>query len=172
MTGINTFPRAMSKVFRLFPGGRFMMTKDLKRHGQARAVSTIGWQPAPMNGFVNIGPALLCSTMTRFFNRPYPVQFRAQGALDAWTHALGNTELWPLWRDPATLCWQIRQEILRQLEGIHPRSSVAGQISGGGRRRCATLAPWTFPNAALRRRQSRAQTHLRCAYFDSRRPVA
>jgi hypothetical protein len=90
-----------------------------------------------MDGFVNIGPALVCSPITRFCGRPYPVQFRAQGALAAWTHALGNTGLWPLWQDPATLCWQIRQEILRQLECMHPRSSVAGQISAEDRQRLA-----------------------------------
>jgi len=75
--------------------------------------------------------------MTRFFGRPYPVQFRAQGALDAWTQALGHTGLWPLWQDPGTLCWQIRQEILRQLECMHPSSSVAGQISPEDRQRLA-----------------------------------
>ncbi|MCS0592636.1 hypothetical protein ACFQ09_08230 [Massilia norwichensis] len=82
-----------------------------------------------MDGFVNIGPALVRSPITRLFGRPYPVQFRAQGALDAWTRALGNTGLWPHWQALGTLCWQIRQEILRQLECMHPRSSIAGQIS-------------------------------------------
>jgi hypothetical protein len=113
------------------------MSKNLKRHGHARAASTAGGQPALTDGFVNIGPALVCSPMTRFFGRPYPVQFRAQGALEAWTRALGHTGLWPLWQDPGTLCWQIRQEILRQLECTHPRSSVAGQISAEDRQRLA-----------------------------------
>jgi len=105
------------------------MPTNVKRHSQTRAASTIGRQPAPMDGFVNIGPALLCSPITRLFGRPYPVQFRAQGALDAWTRALGNTALWPRWQDLGTLCWEIRQEILRQLGCMHPRSSIAGQIS-------------------------------------------
>ena len=113
------------------------MPKNLKRQKQARAAGMIRQQPRSMDGFVNIGPALIRSPMTRFFGRPHPVQFRAQGALDAWTHALGNTGLWPLWQDPGTLCWQIRQEILRQLEYMHPRSSVAGQISAEGRQRLA-----------------------------------
>jgi hypothetical protein len=50
---------------------------------------------------------------------------------------LGNTGLWPRWQHPGTLCWQIRQEILRQLECMHPRSSVAGQISAEDRQRLA-----------------------------------
>jgi hypothetical protein len=113
------------------------MPKSVKRQGQARAASTIGRQPMSTDGFVNIGPALVCSPISRFCSRPYPVQFRAQGALAAWTHALGNTWLWPFWQDPATLCWQIRQEILRQLECMHPRSSIAGRISAEDRQRLA-----------------------------------
>lgn len=113
------------------------MPTTVKRHSQVRAASTIGPRTAPMNGLVNIGPALLCSPITRLFGRPYPVQFRAQGALDAWTRALGNTGLWPRWQDLGTLCWEIRQEILRQLECMHPRSSIAGQIGTQDRQRLA-----------------------------------
>jgi hypothetical protein len=75
--------------------------------------------------------------VTRFFGRPCPIQFRAQGALDSWAHALGNTGLWPLWQAPGTLCWQIRQEILRQLECAFPTFAVTGQISEGDRQRLA-----------------------------------
>lgn len=113
------------------------MPKNLERRGHARATSPLGRQPAPRDEFDNIGPALVCSPMTRFFGRPYPVQFRAQGALDAWAHAPGHTKLWRVWQDPGTLCWQIRQEILRQLECVHPSSSVAGQISAEDRQRLA-----------------------------------
>lgn len=77
---------------------------------------------------INIGPALDCSAVTRLFGRPYPVQFRNQGAIDAWTRALGDTEVWHRWQDRYTLCWQIRQELLRQLEHRHPLSPVAGQL--------------------------------------------
>ena len=70
------------------------MPTNVECHRQARAASTIGRQPAPMDGLVNVGPALACSPVTRLCGRPYPVQFRAQGALDAWTRALGNTGLW------------------------------------------------------------------------------
>jgi hypothetical protein len=90
-----------------------------------------------MDGFVNIGPALVHSPITRLLGWPYPVQFRAQGALDAWTRALGSTGLWARWQHSGTLCWQIRQEILRQLECMHPRSSIAGQISAEDRQRLA-----------------------------------
>ena len=113
------------------------MPKDLKRFGQTRATSVVARQPAHMDGFVNIGPALVRSHVTRLFGRPYPIQFRAQGALDAWAHALGNTGLWALWRAPRTLCWQIREEVLRQLECACPSFSVAGQISDGDRQRLA-----------------------------------
>lgn len=113
------------------------MPKNLTRQGQAPAASTIGRQPVPKDGFVNIGPALVCSSVTRLFGRPYPIQFRAQGALVAWAHALGNTGLWPLWQASGTLCWQIRQEILRQLECVFPSFSVAGQISHHDRQRLA-----------------------------------
>lgn len=113
------------------------MPNDLKRHEHTHANSTLGQQRATMEGFVNIGPALVRSPMTRFFGRPCPIQFRAQGALDTWRHALGNTGLWPVWQDSGTLCWQVRQEILRQLESIHPRSSVAGQLTAEDRQRLA-----------------------------------
>ena len=113
------------------------MPKNMERSGPARAISMLGRRPGPMDGFVNIGPALVCSPMTRFFGRPYPLQFRVQGALKAWKHALGNTGTWLLWQDPATLCWQIRQDILRQLESTHPRSSLAGQMSDDERQRLA-----------------------------------
>ena len=72
------------------------MPKDLKRYGQAGATSVVTKQPARMDWSVNIGPALVCSHVTRFFGRPYPIQFRAQGALDAWAHTLGYTGLWAL----------------------------------------------------------------------------
>jgi len=105
------------------------MPKNLNRYGQACATSMVAQQPARMDGFVNIGPALVRSPVTRLFGRPYPIQFRTQGALDAWAHALGNTGLWPLWQAPGTLCWRIRQEILRQLECSRASSSLVAGIS-------------------------------------------
>lgn len=110
------------------------MPKNSTRLGQARDASTIGWQPTPTDGFVNIGPALVRSPVTHFFGRPYPIQFRAQGALDAWAHALGNTGLW---QSPGTLCWQIRQEVLRQLECTRSSSSLVAGISAADCQRLA-----------------------------------
>lgn len=113
------------------------MPTNVKRQRQVHAAGPIGRQPASRDGFVNIGPALVRSPITRLFGRPYPVQFRAQGAIEAWTHALGNTGLWPRWQDPGTLCWEIRQEIFRQLECMHLQSSIAGKISAENRQRLA-----------------------------------
>jgi hypothetical protein len=49
------------------------------------------------------------------------------GAIDAWTRALGNTDVWRRWQDPGTLCRGIRQEISWQLEHMHPMSLVPRQ---------------------------------------------
>lgn len=56
--------------------------------------------------------------------RPYPVQFRSQGAVDAWTRALGHTGVWPHWSHPQTTCRDIRQELIWQLDHIYPLSLV------------------------------------------------
>lgn len=111
------------------------MRNNLKQHEQALATRAFGRQPAA--ALVNIGPALLRSHVTRLHGRPYPIQFRAQGATDAWTQALGNTGLWNCWRDPVTLCWEIRQEVLRQLEAMSCSPTVFGQMSAGDRQRLA-----------------------------------
>lgn len=110
------------------------MLTHAKRHDGMRALSPVARPPAPTDEFVNIGPALIRSSVTRLFGRPCPIQFRAQGALDAWTRALGSTVLWPHWQDPGTLCWHIRQELLQHLESMHPRSSVVGRMSLDERR--------------------------------------
>ncbi|WP_313706538.1 hypothetical protein [Massilia sp.] len=105
--------------------------------GSAAGASTIGRRPPPIDGLVNVGPALDCSFVTKLFGRPYPVQFRNQGALDAWERALGDTEVWRRWQEPGTLCWQIRQELLRQLGSMHPLSPAAGQLIAEDRQRLA-----------------------------------
>jgi len=93
------------------------MPKDLKRHGPAAAASAapirLGRRSSalPADDFVDVTPALDCSRVTILFGRPYPVQFRNQGAIDAWTRALGNTEVWRRWQGPDMLCWSIRQEV-------------------------------------------------------------
>jgi hypothetical protein len=77
-----------------------------------------------VNDVIDVNPALDCSRVTTLVGRPYPVQFRNQGAIDAWTRALGNTDVWRRWQDPGTLCWDIRQEISWQLGHMHPMSLV------------------------------------------------
>ncbi|WP_305824611.1 hypothetical protein [Massilia brevitalea] len=69
------------------------MPHNLKRPGQARAASTLGQPLAQMDGWVNTGPALLRSEVTRLHGRLYSVQFREQGAVEAWKRALENTLL-------------------------------------------------------------------------------
>lgn len=44
---------------------------------------------------IDVGPALEKSRVSMLHGRPYPVQFRNQGAFDAWRHALGTTEATP-----------------------------------------------------------------------------
>lgn len=79
------------------------------------------------SGVIDIEPALECSWVTTLNGRPYPIQFRSQGAIDAWTRALGDTEVWRRWQDPGTLCWQIRQEVLSQLERVQSLSRYLGR---------------------------------------------
>lgn len=106
------------------------MPKNLKRHGPAPAGSAapivLGRRSsrAPAADVIDVAPALDCSRVTTLFGRPYPVQFRNQGAIDAWTRALGSTEVWRRWQDPGTLCWSIRQEVSWQLGHMHPMSLV------------------------------------------------
>jgi len=109
------------------------MPTNLKRPGQtppgrAAAVAP-GRRPSPVGGVIDVDPALDCSRVTTLFGRPYPVQFRNQGAIDAWTRALENTQVWRRWQDPGTLCWDIRQEISWQLEHMHPMSLVPKQAT-------------------------------------------
>ena|GEM_PF-1502312 len=110
------------------------MQNKLRQHGQmvgesAAAVNAVSRRPQRAEGAIDIGPALECSWVTTLSGRPYPVQFRSQGAIDAWTRALGKSEVWQRWQDPSTLCWQIRQEVLRQLERVESLAPVAGEMA-------------------------------------------
>jgi len=67
---------------------------------------------------IEVGPALKKSRVGRLHGRPYPVQFRNQGAFDAWKLALGSGPEWTRWADPAATCWTIRQEIQQQLNDM------------------------------------------------------
>lgn len=73
---------------------------------------------------VDVGPALDCSSVSTLFGRPFPVQFRNQGAIDEWTRALGRMEEWRRWQDQGTLCWSIRQELSWQMDQMHPMDLV------------------------------------------------
>jgi hypothetical protein len=107
------------------------MATNLKRREKASTarfpVIALGRKPPPVDEVIDVNPALDCSRVTTLFGRPYPVQFRNQGAIDAWTRALGNTEVWRRWKDPGTLCWAIRQEISWQFDHMHPMSLVPKQ---------------------------------------------
>lgn len=121
------------------------MQNKLRRHGQmlgerAAAENAVSRRPLRAAGAIDIGPALECSWVTTLSGRPYPIQFRNQGAIDAWTGALGKTEVWQRWQDPGTLCWQIRQEVLRQLERVKllsPESAEMAQVVADDQRRLA-----------------------------------
>jgi hypothetical protein len=64
---------------------------------------------------IDIGDAMERSCVTTLQGRPYPVQWRNQGAADAWEQALGGTESWRAWSAPSATCWEIKEEIARQL---------------------------------------------------------
>lgn len=74
---------------------------------------------------IDVGPALQRSAVGDLHGRPYPVQFRSQGAVQAWEDALGGTEVWTRWQRAQTTCWAIRQELLHQLAGMDPLSLIA-----------------------------------------------
>lgn len=67
---------------------------------------------------IDVGPALKKSRIGRLHGRPFPVQFRNQGAFDAWKHALGSGPEWTRWANPDATCWSIRQEIQQQLDNM------------------------------------------------------
>lgn len=67
---------------------------------------------------IEVGPVLTKSRVGKLHGRPYPVQFRNQGAFDAWKRALGSGQEWTRWADPEATCWSIRQEIQQQLNDM------------------------------------------------------
>ncbi|MFC5548433.1 hypothetical protein [Massilia aerilata] len=110
------------------------MANNLKRRGETTADSTAarmpGWQPLSSEKNVNdVTAAVDCSDVTALFGRPFPVQFRHQGAIAAWTRALDGSELWRHWQDPGTLCRDIRQAVSRQVELIYPSFMVRQEES-------------------------------------------
>lgn len=73
---------------------------------------------APTVERIEVGPALKKSRVGKLHGRPYPVQFRNQGAFDAWKQALGSGQEWTRWANPEATCWTIRQEIQQQLNDM------------------------------------------------------
>jgi len=80
---------------------------------------------------IEVGPALKKSRVGKLHGRPYPVQFRNQGAFDAWKQALGSGQEWTRWMDPEATCWTIRQEIQQQLNDM--RAGKHGSIEAEAR---------------------------------------
>lgn len=103
------------------------MPKNLKRYEQARAASTIGRQPAPKDGLVNInaGSQSRDAAFWAALSRTVP------GAGCAGRLGACAREHLPLalWQAPGTLCWEIRQEIFRQPECSRYSSSLVEGIS-------------------------------------------
>jgi hypothetical protein len=74
------------------------MQNKLQRHGQmvresGVALNAVRQGLPPPGGAIDIRPALERSWVTTLYGRPYPIQFLNQGAIEAWTRALGNTEV-------------------------------------------------------------------------------
>ena len=110
------------------------MLKKLRRQGRGSArndaTAARGKQARPDEEPIDVGPAINCSQVTYLFRRPYPVQFRHQGAIEAWTRALETLEVWRRWQDPGTLCRQIRTDLLRQFEHARPERPLSGAMAG------------------------------------------
>ncbi|TFW34621.1 hypothetical protein [Massilia horti] len=63
---------------------------------------------ARTDNIIDVGEALELSSVGPLCGRPYPIQFRHQGATDAWARALGHTAIWTRWAEPNATCWEIR----------------------------------------------------------------
>jgi hypothetical protein len=107
----------------------------LQRTGQGRtftasaAAIALGFRSASQpNNVIVVDPAIDRSRVTQLNGRPYPIQFRNQGAIDVWTRARGHTEVWPRCAHPQTTCWDIRQELIWQFDHMHPLSCVPEEM--------------------------------------------
>jgi hypothetical protein len=69
---------------------------------------------------VYIGDAFERSHVEALNGKPYPVEWRRQGAEEAWSRALGETHLWRRWSASGTSCAAIRDEMLWQLDRNFP----------------------------------------------------
>jgi hypothetical protein len=64
-----------------------LMRQSIVLNGSADA---IGLERSLVGGIIDVAPALKKSRVSQLHGRPYPVQFRNQGAFDAWRQALGS----------------------------------------------------------------------------------
>ncbi len=69
---------------------------------------------------VDTSDAFARSYVEALNGRPYPVAWRRQGAEEAWTRAIGETDLWRQWSAQGTSCGTIKEELLWQLERNFP----------------------------------------------------
>jgi hypothetical protein len=96
-----------------------------------RAVPANGGRPLRhKNGkVVDMAGVFARSHVTALHGRPYPVQWRSQGAEEAWAKAIGETDAWREWAAPDMTYSDIRQEITWQLERnlppLQPGESLA-----------------------------------------------
>jgi len=82
--------------------------------------------------FVEMLGAFERSYVAELSGKPYPVQWRSQGAAQAWEHAIGNTDVWRQWAMPETSWRDIKQEIMWELERnplqLEPGESLASVL--------------------------------------------
>lgn len=111
------------------------MTKSLKPRGQmnggSAAPSVAGRQPLSSEAnVIDVAAAVDRSHVTSLLGRAFPVQFKSQGALEAWTRAFSHTELWRGWNDPDMPYMKIRREIGELVEFIYPTFMVRKEETG------------------------------------------
>ena len=73
---------------------------------------------------IDVTAAVDASHVTSLFGHSFPVQFRKQGALDAWARALGHTEAWQAWQGEGMPYRGVRIEIAKLIECIYPTFMV------------------------------------------------
>jgi hypothetical protein len=99
---------------------------------------------APAVERIEVGPALKKSRVGRLLGCSYPVQFRNQGAFDAWKQALGSGPEWARWADPAASCGSIRHEIQQQLNdmraGKHGSLEAEAQAQADARMQAISIS--------------------------------
>jgi hypothetical protein len=109
---------------------------------------------------IKVGPALDRSRVSTLHGRPFPVQFRNQGAFEAWKQALGTGEEWIRWAHPKTTCWEIRQEILWQLNNIRVYRSGSNAPDEQEQSNARTQAVPISANTIVRRDYAEAQKRI------------